>query len=82
MPRLLTLRETATIRAALRLWIETPADAIPEAVFAAGDEAPLQDADAERLLQLLASPGFRLQIEERPLGPTLLYEPALDRSDR
>jgi hypothetical protein len=68
--RLLTVREAATIRAALRLWIETPAHRIPEAVFAASDGPPLQDADVERLLHLLSSPAFRLQIEERPAMAT------------
>jgi len=68
--RLLTAREVATIRVALRLWIDTPGYAMPEhvQVVAAAGDAPLQDADAERLLALLTSSAVRLQlaVEDRP----------------
>jgi len=53
--RRLTVNEVATIRAALRLWIETPGDFIPESCH---DEAAgvgvLDDSAIERLVAELA----------------------------
>lgn len=76
--RLLTPREQATICAALRLWIDTPGDAIPESVFAAGagDDPPLQDADADRLLTLVST--FAVQVAELELH--ICRQPGFDAS--
>jgi hypothetical protein len=53
--RALTGAELATIRAALRLWVETPAAAIPDICFAELDtDAGCSDDDVERLLGDLA----------------------------
>lgn len=59
--RVLTARELATIRASLRLWIETPSAFISEQSYLdAGDEAPLEDDDVEQLIALLQGGPVRL----------------------
>ena len=53
--RMLTVREVATIRAALRLWIETPPEFIGEGCYIEVDNAAIADAlEIESLLGELA----------------------------
>lgn len=51
--RVVAARELATIRAALRLWIETPPDFIPEQSYVDAGDPPLEGADVEQLLGVL-----------------------------
>jgi hypothetical protein len=57
--RALSVREITTLRAALRLWLETPAAAIPVVCYA--EQGPgaliLADRDIERLAATLALAG-------------------------
>ena len=55
--RQLTTRELATIRAALRLWIETPGDFISDRCHEEAAGVPLEDAAIEQLLVELALAG-------------------------
>jgi len=55
--RPLDAKEIATLRAALRLWIETPWAAIPDVCYTddgAGRRGVLEDAEIERLLTAIA----------------------------
>jgi hypothetical protein len=61
--RTLAPREVATIRAALRLWITTNPELIPDVCWEeAGDESPLDDTAVEQLLLDLIVVGDRLVI--------------------
>lgn len=51
--RVVGARQLATIRAALRLWIETPPDFISEQCHIDAGDAPLEGADVEQLLGAL-----------------------------
>jgi hypothetical protein len=65
--RALSVREITTLRAALRLWLETPAGAIPVVCYA--EQGPgaliLNDHDIERLAAMLALVG---SVTVRPIN--------------
>jgi hypothetical protein len=62
--RKLTVREVTTIRAALRLWIETPSDFISDRCFEEVDGAPdvLPDLAIEQLLAEVRGDGVAVTI--------------------
>jgi hypothetical protein len=61
--RVLTVNEVATLRAALRLWIETPVDFVPEICYVdRGGDGLIDDAAIERLIQELLGDGVRVTV--------------------
>jgi hypothetical protein len=68
--RVLTVNEVATLRAALRLWIETPVDFVPEICYVdRGGDGLIDDVAIERLIHELLGGGDGVRVTVTRFDP-------------